>query len=178
MSERTVKARGVEGSLQLGRASTGTEQVGGTFEITEGERAGERKLWIGFLSDAAIDRTFEALCNCGWATPDFQDAFKQFHLNEVELLLRDEAQKDGTLIERVAFVNQIGRGRFVMKDQMNENEVRAFAARVKGKAVALQQSRAVQPRPQTARGSQSRQSQQQDDFAGSNAGYDDSDIPF
>jgi hypothetical protein len=163
MSERRVRARAVEGDY--GHANTGTEQVAVSFELEDGER----RTWYGYFTDKAAERTLEALTICGVTN---LETLEGIDANEVELVLRDE-EYEGTVRERVAFVNRLGSGGIAMKNRMGEKDKKDFAKRFKGQFLKLQKENGAAPAPATR--SSSRKATGTDDAA---APEIDDDIPF
>lgn len=134
-----VKARALAGTEVFGFANTGTEQVGFRVEVIDGELAGQSYPWYGYFTDASGARTLEQLKTAGWADDDDGwRAFSEKHLpglgtTEFELVLEEEAELDesgnetGTSI-RPTFINKLG---VAMKNQMDANQSRAFADRMR-----------------------------------------------
>jgi hypothetical protein len=92
--------------------------------------------WSGFFTEKTQARTLEALRACGWRGDDLsQLSFPAG--NEVLLVIEDE-EYEGKLHSRVAFVNSI-RGPSV-KNAMAPQDLKMFAARMKGAIVAFDQA--------------------------------------
>jgi hypothetical protein len=92
--------------------------------------------WSGFFTEKTQARTLEALRACGWRGDDLsQISFPGG--NEVLLVVEDE-EYNGKTHSRVAFVNAI-RGPSV-KNAMAPQDVKAFAARMRGAIVAFDQA--------------------------------------
>lgn len=122
------KARAREWAL--GRAGTGTEQVAVDFELVE---TGEHITWYGSLSDKAFDRTIESLRHCGWEGDDLSD-LAGLNTNEVSLDI-DWDDYNGERRLRVNWVNRPGG--VALKDQMSNDEARAFALRMKSRIASI-----------------------------------------
>jgi hypothetical protein len=165
------KARAKE--AQFGHSSTGKEQIAVMFELS-GEHAGRTLTWFGYFTDETVDRTFESLRHCGWDTDNIVDALGQIGANEVELVVEEETY-EGKTRDRVKFVNRPYR--LAVKEPMSAQAQLAFAARLKGKAIASKKAYGAQPagtgpakKPQSSRGAAA------DDYAGADAGYSDDDF--
>lgn len=130
---------GEEVWAQWGRASTGTQQVLITFEITdEGDWKGVRLPWFGYFTDASWERTVESLTHCGFQGDDLSALNSQQLDQPVSVKIEHEqSQSDGRLYARVGFVNARGGGGVKLKNPMSANDVRGFAASMKGKIAAL-----------------------------------------
>lgn len=175
----THKARAKQ--WDLGHSDTGKEQIAVMFEITEGEHAGKHITWFGYFTDATIDRTFDSLRHMGWTSDNIAE-LDGLNTNEVEIVIEPE-EYQGKWNDKVKWVNRPSR--LALKNQMNDRDKAAFAARMKGKAMAHRQTYGG-PRTQAASGPRSngggqRSSQQRmptdggyrEDYQGS-----DDDIPF
>jgi hypothetical protein len=92
--------------------------------------------WSGFFTEKAQARTLEALRACGWRGDDLsQLSFPAG--NEVLVVVEDE-EYNGKIHSRIAFVNAI-RGPSV-KNAMAPQDLKMFAARMKGAIVAFDQA--------------------------------------
>jgi hypothetical protein len=189
-----VKAKAVPGSHVYGFASTGTEQVGVRVECLDGELAGQSVTWYGYFTEQSERRTLESLAIMGG---DINDVIPLPGLGstEFELVLEEETADDGSVHYKPAFVNRIG---VAMKQQMDEGQKRAFAARMRGLARDItggapqqqtQQRQAPRGAPQQQRAPQQQQRPQQNGrtYGGGNrnnvgpSDYQappDDDIPF
>lgn len=143
MSERisyagTHKARAKEWALGK---SNGKEQIGIMFEFTAPPLEGRSITAYLYFTDATVDRTLESLRHCGWDADSIAD-LDSLGNNEVELVIEDE-EYDGKVRSKVKWVNRVSR--LMLKDQMDASSVAAFAARLRGKAVASKQKYGAQP---------------------------------
>lgn len=127
----TFKARATQ--AVLGSTKRGDEQVVVQFNVTEEAFAGERITWFGSFSDKAWERTVESLRYCGWTSNDLSD-LSGVTSNEVEIVVEHE-EWEGKMHARVRFVN--GAGAFAVKNRLNPDATKAFAARMQGKIAAL-----------------------------------------
>lgn len=152
--EGRYKARGIEGAL--GTTSKNNPQVAVLVEITEGEYAGQQRTWYGHFTDKTEERTLESLRHLGWETDDLTD-LRGIDANEVSIIIgHEEDERDGTMRERVRWINSGGSG-LAMKERMDDAAARAFAARMKGAAVASRQKSGGGQRQQQAPQSQQRE---------------------
>lgn len=142
----------------LGKAGTGTPQVGIEFEVQDGDHKGERIIDYFSLTDAAADYTLEKLINCGWtgtelAELDDPKASASMAANVVELVVEPEdmADKDGQdMLDKEGYIRQRLRIRFVnrggglaMKAAMTGDDKSLLSAKMKAKLAAI---RAKAPR--------------------------------
>lgn len=134
ISEGRHKARGIEAALGL--TSKGSEQVAVLLEVTAGEHAGETITWYGYFTDKTYERTLESLRYLGWSTDDLAD-LAGIDQNEVSIQVEHEEDESGKLHARVRWVNRAGG--LAMKETMDDAAARAFAARMRGAAVASRQ---------------------------------------
>jgi hypothetical protein len=133
----TYRARAVSGGL--GFAKNGTEQLGVDFVITEGPSEGQHVTWWGFFTDKTADRTIESLRIMGWQGDDLCD-LTGIDQNPVDLVIEAEEYED----KRTGEIRSIGKVRWVnragglsLKDAMSPQQAREFAARMRGRVVAL-----------------------------------------
>lgn len=177
MSEResmagTHRARAVEWAL--GISSTGKEQVAVMFELVGGPHDTKHITWFGYFSDLTVERTLESLRHCGWDSDSIAE-LDSLGANEVELVIEDETY-EGKTRSKVKWVNRISR--LQMKEQMNAQQVAAFAAKLRGKTVASKQKYGAQPAPST-NGRRPEQQSFDDGQARREAGLtEDDQIPF
>lgn len=160
------KARGVE--AMLGYTSTGKEQIGVLLETAEGNRI----TWYGYFTDQTTERTFESLRALGWEGDDLSD-LRGIDRNEVEIVVEHEPDNHGEIRARVRWINRSGG--LAMKESMPQDAARAFAARMKGAAIASRQ-RSSASAPTAPRNGRSAPPQRR---APAPAGeFGDDDIPF
>ena len=170
----TYRARALSGAL--GYAGNGTEQVGIDFQIIEGPSEGQHITWYGFFTDKTTDRTIESLRICGWEGDDLFD-LTGIEKNEVDLVIEAEDYADKKTGElktrsRVRWINRPSG--LQMRDAMDSTQAREFAAKMRGRVVALRgagqapapaPARKSAPAPQNKRGAPAQ-------------AVDDDDIPF
>lgn len=164
----TYKARAVEGAL--GKTGTGKEQVGVLLCITAGEYEGTTITWYGYFTDKTIERTMEALRVLGWSTDDLSD-LAGIDANEVSIVVDHEENDKGEVHARVKWIN--GGGSIAMKERLEAGAAKAFAARMKGAAIASRQKTSG-GRPAATNGTR-RPAQA---LTSGDPGFGDDDIPF
>jgi hypothetical protein len=179
---RTVRARAKEWTF--GVSKTGKEQIAVLFEVTQGEEQGYHFTWYGFFTPETTDRTLESMRHCGWES-DSLEHIDTLGNNEVELVLEEE-EYEGKVRTRVRWVNRPAR--LVVGEQMSPERLKAFAAKMRGKAVASKQKYGAQPQPTQDKPREQRRSwdasrqyrepseSQAADFAGADAEYADGDV--
>ncbi len=134
MDEGTFPAVVTEGLL--GMTSTGKEQVAVSVELTneEGGPTGERIAWYGTFTDAAYPYTLKALRTMGWKGDDISD-LSMMPGTQVSVVLENDSYNGKTRL-KVKFVNPPGGGA-ILKEQMDANAAKSFAARMKAKVKAF-----------------------------------------
>lgn len=135
LAQGTYKARGVDGAL--GMTGTGKEQVAIGLEILEGESKGAYVTWHGYFTDATFDRTIESLRLLGWQGTDLAD-LRGIGTTEVSIVVEHE-QYEGKLKARVQWINSPGG--IALKERLDPGQAASFAARMKGKILALDQAK-------------------------------------
>jgi hypothetical protein len=131
-------------SWALGKASTGTVQIGVEFSLLD--KPGESITWYGYLSDKAFELTIKALRACGWEGADLAELERQdcgLDKNEVVLVIEHEEypENSGQWQAKVAFVNS--GGGVAMKTKLQGDDLKAFAAEMKGRILAMDPSSAA-----------------------------------
>jgi hypothetical protein len=148
----THRARALSGGL--GYTSGGKEQVGIDFQIVAGEHEGEHISWWGYFTDKTVDKTIEALRTCGWEGDDLCD-LTGIEINEVDLVVQFKEYTDKKTGEvrdgvEVRWINRASG--LQMRDKMDSGQAAAFAAKMRGRVVALRsgngKAAAPAPRPQ------------------------------
>lgn len=137
------RARAIASSVQWGVSSNNNEQVAVTFEIVGGEFNGFHTTWVGNFSERGQEIALKALRACGWNGDDLTD-LSGIEANEVELVLKEETYTGSDGVERttvkVQWVN--GGGKFEFRKPLDRGGLAAFAAKMKGAAVASRQPQA------------------------------------
>jgi len=143
----THRARAL--SAGLGYSSNGKEQVGVDFQILEGEHEGEHITWWGYFTEATVDKTVEALRTCGWEGDDLCD-LTGIEKNHVDLVVQAKEftnPKTGEVRDgvEVRWINRAGG--MQMRDKMDQGQAAAFAAKMRGRVVALRSGNGRAPAP-------------------------------
>jgi len=125
-------ARAVRGDLTT-KGSRGTPVVVVSFRT----EAGESVNWDGWLTPAAVDRTFEGLRLCGWQSDDVRD-LSGIDTNDVEIVVEHE-DYNGQTYPRVKWVNALGGG----AAHLAPDTAAAIAAGLKGRAIASRKGMAT-----------------------------------
>jgi hypothetical protein len=133
-------ARGVEGGL--GVTSKGAPQVAVLVRITEGPNVGAELTWYGHFTEKTEEKTLDQLRVLGWSTDDLND-LSGIDANDVSIVVEHETNDRGETHAKIRWINRPGGG-LAMKERMDDAAARAFAARMRAKAVA---SRAGAPKP-------------------------------
>jgi hypothetical protein len=142
--EGTYTAKATDSAL--GKASTGTEQIAVSLQITSGEMQGQTVVWYGYFTERATERTLESLRHLGWTSDDIT-ALDGLGEKEASIVIEHEPDQSGQPRVRVKWVNGLGSG-IAMKERLAPNEAKALAARLKGAAIA---SRGGAPAPTNGR---------------------------
>ena len=137
ISKGTLKARGVEAAL--GFANTGTEQVAVLLDVTDRDGEVHQLTWYGFFTEKTTERTFESLRALGWNGEDLFD-LSGITANEVSVVVEHEEDDRGKVHAKVRWIN--GGGGLAMKARMDAGQAKAFAARMRGQALASKQKAA------------------------------------
>ena len=98
-------------------------------------------IWDGWLTDAAADRTLEALRYCGWEGTDIND-LQGLDANEVELVIEQE-DYNGRSYPKVKWVNRAGG--LAHKTPLVGDKARAFAQTMKDRIRALDAAKGTRP---------------------------------
>lgn len=123
------------------------KQVVVTFKLTSGEAAGQTISWFGFFTEKTWERTVKALRSCGFRGDDLSELTTQVLSNEVNLVIEHE-EWEGKVRAKVAWVN--GTGGVALKNPMKQDDLKRFAAMMKGrvKGVAEAPAAVSTPAPQ------------------------------
>lgn len=149
MSERmsyagTHRARAKEWALDV---QGGKECIVVRFEFVGGQHEGRSIQWWGYFTEKTEDRTIESMRHCGWDSDSLAE-LDSLGNNEVDLVIEDE-EYQGKWRSKVKWVNRLQR--LNVKAPMNQAQLSAFAARMRGKTVASKQKYGAQPAPSAAR---------------------------
>ena len=157
----------------IGKAGTGTVQLGVEFDLLD--LPGQSIGWYGYMTDKALKDTVKALRAMGWQGSDLSELADRggaLDANEVTLVVEHEQETDeqgtGKIDEqgqplmraRVRWVNSAGG--VAMKNPLMGDDLKAFAATMRGKILALDPNSAAKragsgakPAPRPAPQSQS-----------------------
>lgn len=137
VSEGIHQAKAID--YQLGKASTGTEQVAVTFEILAGDYAGVQLVWFGFLTDDSYEHTFKALAVMGWPKGKELHELTAEDLDSlVHIVVHHKEDQKGTVRAAIRWVNRPGRGTFQMKHKLEGAEARKVGAKWKTHAAKVE----------------------------------------
>jgi hypothetical protein len=133
----------------LGRSSKGTPRVTVQFEDVNGERI----VWDGYLSDAALERTLASLQILGWdpvANDGRVDSLNGTGIlvdNEAEIVVEHEVYNED-IQAKVKWVNAPGGG---TGEAMADDDAKSFAAQLRAKILSAPRPKAsTQPGPAKA----------------------------
>lgn len=145
--------------------SSGNEQVGLAFRITQGDHIGRVLSWYGFFnSEDNAKRTIKSLRACGWKGENLSD-LSGITEQDVNIVVEIDDYDPENPRNKIAWVNGSG---VAMKHVMNEQQKKALSARMRGLIVASggtrQASAASRPPPQVQRTAPPRDAQYEDDI--------------
>ncbi len=145
------RARAISDSAQLGRSEKGTEFIALVFEIIDESYPhlkGQFLQWRGYFTEKAESKTLESLRLAGWSNDEIDEP-QGIGDTEVDITVEHKPWSDGKKITaRVAWVNRPGTGPKV-KSPMSPADKKAFAAKMKGKAILSRQGSAT-PKPKNS----------------------------
>lgn len=122
----------------FGTAKSGNRQIAVEFEIIDGEHAGERITWMGTFSDNSTEITIKALDAMGFRGDDISDLENLDDVGAAQLLgdqvsiVCEPDTYDGDTNLKVRWVNKPGSGRFAFKEKLEGQELKQFAASMRG----------------------------------------------
>jgi len=131
MKPGTYVARAKE--WDLGTTDNDKEYIGVLLQIEEGDSVGQTITWYGYFTEKTEQRTIESLRYCGWEGHNFVD-LKGLDKNLVKIVV-DEEEYEGRVHTKVQWINRIGS--MAIKNVMDDKARAAFAARMKGAAMAI-----------------------------------------
>jgi hypothetical protein len=132
IDEGAWKARAVEGALAY--TSKGSDQIAIDFVIGEGPNTGEHITWYGYFTEDTFERTIASLRHMGWGGADLSD-LSGIDTQDVRLVVAHEPDLNGELRARVKWVNALSG--IAVKERMDVAATKTFAARMKGRILAL-----------------------------------------
>ncbi len=115
-------------AAKLGYAGTKNEQIGARLRITEGPLKNKTMLWYGSFSGAAEEFTVKAMRALGFAGNDLRDLSSMLGGQAAIAVVQHDTYQ-GKLRAKVAWINGAD---VQMKDEMNTDELAAFAQRMRG----------------------------------------------
>jgi len=133
-----VKVQGRAREWALGHADNGTEQIGILFDYSDENGEPNKITYYGYFTESTADRTIESMRYCGWEGDDFGQ-LDGLDRNEVELVIEDETYQ-GKTRRKIQWVNRLAS--VALKRPMDAQQIAAFAAKMRGRAVASRQKMA------------------------------------
>lgn len=127
------KFRVIEADLAF--TSEQKPQVAVLLEAVAGDSAGEQITWYGSFTENARKSTILGLRAIGWKGDDISNLTTV--TGETECLVQIEPGLDGVARPRIRFVGRGGGGGLAVKNRMNEDQKRAFAASLKGLILSM-----------------------------------------
>lgn len=152
IAEGKYRGRGVQGTGAMGKTENGHPQVAVEFDFLD--VPGTRMPWYGNFSETCVGEeqkpiyqiTLESLYHCGWISGDLNN-LDGLDRNEVTLVVKHETYQ-GKTRAKIAWVNKAG---MLIKNAMPENELKSFAAKMKGASMGVRKSLGVPPAEQMKR---------------------------
>lgn len=135
LDKGTYRARAVK--WVIGEASTKTPQIGIEFRVEHDDGSFDSITSYRYFTDGALEYTVADLRALGWQGVDLLELADNgggLDTNEVELVLDWEAHNGKTRL-KVKYIN--AGGGVAMKNAMNGDAVKAFAASMRGKIAAI-----------------------------------------
>lgn len=114
---------------KIGFAGTNNEQIGVRCKFTEGPHKNKTLVWYGSFSDRALDITIRGLRALGMKGDDLRDLSGMYTDPGAAIGVVQHDEYQGKKRARIAFING---GDVVMKQEMNAQELSAFAQRMRG----------------------------------------------
>jgi len=118
----------------LGTAKTGNQQIAVEFMF----ETGDRLTWFGYFTEVTLERTLESLENLGWIAGENDFDISRLHKtnvlvgNEASVVVQHE-EYEGVTRAKIRWVNKLGGGG--MRETMEPDEARSFAAQLRGRLV-------------------------------------------
>jgi len=136
-AEGTYRAKVIE--KELTEAKTGTPQVAITYEVTEGDHAGETIRDYAALSEKALPYTVAKMRACGWTGVDVS-ALESLGSKECQIVVATDVYNGESRL-RVKFVNDLDRAAPSI-GSMDAAKKKAMAAKLRGLIAGLDPSQA------------------------------------
>lgn len=153
IAEGKYNAKGIEGALTTSKEK-GTPAVQVILEIAEGEHAGERMRWDGWLTDATSQRTLESLRYLGWHGDMLTD-LTGITENVVQIVVEHESREvngEHKTFPRVKWINRIGGGAKISDEaRMPSQAANALAQRFRAQARGIAAATAGPSKPAAAK---------------------------
>jgi hypothetical protein len=112
--------------VRFGRTTSGGQQIGLLFEITDGEYRGTRVPWYGSLTTpASIQLVRSVLMTCGWDRQSWT-ALRGIDRRTVMLVVEEERDPKGVIRSRLKYINNDTT--VVMRDELSPDEVQTLLA--------------------------------------------------
>lgn len=119
----------------LGESSSGTPRIEVQFYVqTPVESHGQKIIWYGYLTPAAMPRTVEALRTMGWTGNDLRN-LSTIGANNVQIVIEGE-EYQGKTYAKVKWVNSLGGRRVVIDPEKKLAMARALASQIKAMEAA------------------------------------------
>ena len=125
-NQRKVPAKLV--SYAIGLASTGREQIGVLFEVTDGEWQGRELTWFGSFTPESFPITVKGLRELGWTGKNVSTLRAELRPGTLVQLVCETEKYQGKDRVRVKFLNR--RGVVRMDQHMTTDQRKAFAVEV------------------------------------------------
>lgn len=114
----------------LGMTGTGKEQLAIAFDFLD--HPGESMTAYLYFTDETLDRTIKAMRDMGWTGNDLEN-ITDLDRNEVTVVVEAEEDLEGKMRPRIKWIN--GSGGLALKQALDPNQRKAFAARMKAKVL-------------------------------------------
>jgi len=144
----TYRAKAVNTGFGVSDNENATKYIAVGFEVLDEGFAGETITALLYFTDKTTARTIESLQHMGFNSDDLavledldRDGCAQHLPAEVDIVCDVEEYK-GEWQLKVKWVNRVGAGRFKAKQPLVGNDLKAFAAQMKG---ALRNARSAPP---------------------------------
>lgn len=125
-----VPALAVLNAATLTTAKTGTDQVFVEFTFTDGPNKGKRITDYLALTDAALPWTMKKLRNCGLPEDAGLEELSSIIGGEAEIVPKEEADRNGEMRVRIAFINKPGGGRPAVDPAAQVNIAQKYKAKI------------------------------------------------
>jgi hypothetical protein len=119
---------------KVGKAKTGTIQIGCALEIVEGPQSGQMLTWYGFFTENTEERTVAAMRTLGFRGNDIRRLESMFEGATAQAVVDHEKNQDGKLVAKTNWINPIG---VMMNEVLDGAELASFGKRFAGLAARL-----------------------------------------